>query len=465
MSFFDEITTAEGKPVTFSTQKTQDVSGGDFFSKISFEPSRVVTTPPPVEQPSLASRVTSGLKETFSQPITEQSFNPLKTIDSIFGTATETLKDTKFRIDQAVDTKNESKIKTASDIASAGLGTVNLAFAPVTSILKGLETVPGLGYVTTGVNRLFGAIGVVGGESAVSALEALPISDKSKEELKPIVNELGALVGQIVVGKAGGKGYESISEKIKANSQKVLDVVKEEAKATIPGEIKPIETIKELDIFSQVTDATGKPVEFKPEIVKPEVIKTETVKPTENIVQPQTKTSGLAETLKKESDAYSVENGVKVDFGDLPEYQTRPVKAQEALDYVKSNPLEAEKVINGEAALPDGLLLGEVYSALKVKAIKEGDVATQIRLAKSKANEYATQAGREVKAFDAGVIDDPIRAIKEIMKVREEAVTRRTGSNNVKATVSKEISKAKEIVKKQKIAPKTWDDFISSLAC
>ena len=457
MSFFDEVTTAEGKPVTFSTRKETSKSGGDFFSQISYEPNRIVTTQEPVPQPSLGSRISTGLKETIAQPITEQSFNPLKTIDTIFGSATDTLKDTKSRINEAINTQGESKLKVGADIASAGLGVVNTIFTPITSTLKGLESVPGVGYIATGVNRLFGAIGVVGGESAVSVLNSLPISDKSKQELEPVVNELGALVGQIVVGKIGGKGYDALSEKIKTNSQKVLDVVKEEAKTTIPGEIKPIEQIKELDIFSQVTDVTGKPVEF--------ATKTESPQISEQISSPEIKTSGLAETLKKQSDAYSVENGVRVDFGDLPEYQTRPVKAQEAVDYVKSNPEDAFKVANGELPVPDGLLLGEVYSALKVKAIKEGDVATQLRLAKSKANEFAAQAGREVKAFDAGIIDDPIRAIREIMKVREEAIIRRTGNKNIKAETTKEFNKAKEIVKKEKIAPKTWDDFITSLEC
>jgi hypothetical protein len=463
MGFLDQVTVPAGSNQTSAptpTGTTASAPSTGFLSKISAptpESLAAYNTPAPAGPASLASRIGTGLKQTITAPLTKQSFNPLDTIDAIGNTAYDTLKDTNERFGRANITEGKSTSEIIGDKASALLGVANLAFTPITAVLKGLETVPAVGYVATAVNRLFGSLGVVGGEAAVSGLDALPVSDETKKSLEGPVREVGALLAQLAGSKVGTKGYDTIKTKIAEKTAPVENIVKAEMEKAKTGPTDTPSTVedisKESPFLSKVDVATGR---------TPEPTATTAV-PTAG--EGATRTSGLAESLKKDSDAYAVDNGVKVDFGELPEYQTRPVKAQEAVDYVKNNLEEAQRVIEGETPAPDGLLLGEVYSALKVKAIKEGDVALQLKLAKSKANDVATEYGRNVKAFDAGVIDDPIRAIKEVIKTRTQAAEKRAGGKEVKTSIKSDVVKARETVKKSKIEPQTWEDFVSNLEC
>lgn len=457
MSFLDKITLPGEEATNVSVQPTGAAKTG-FLSKItppteeSLARYNEMVASQPTPTPSLGSRIATGVKDTFSAPLTKQSFNPMKTVDSIFGEATVMGKDSIGRIKEAFDTEGESKVKIGADIGSAALGAVNLALTPITATLKGLETVPGVGYLASGINRIFGSIGVVGGEAALSGLRALPISDTAKKELEPVVNELGALVGQLVAGKAGGKAYEATKSRIQEKGRVVEEVVKKEMDAakveapapaaeTSPATAEPVQS----PFLSKVTTFDGQPVLAE---------------------APTTRTRGTAETLKSESDFAAAKTGEKVDFGELPTYEVRANQRAAAAEFVAKNPEEALRITNKETTAPEGIFAEEIFTALKEKAIKENDVATQIALSKSKVVEGATEMGQRIKALDASLEADPIRVIREVREVRVAAAARRLKMDDPQKVLKAELVQAKKsVAEKTKLEPKTWEDFINSLEC
>lgn len=171
-------------------------------------------------------------------------------------------------------------------------------------------------------------------------------------------------------------------------------------------------------------------------------------------------TSGLAQTTKTEAQAV----GMKVDFEDMPGYSQRnqTTAAKLADDFVSNSPDNAKAVLEGNMNPPDGLLVGDVYSALKRTYLKTGDVAGIMGLIRSKANDVATYFGQQVKAFDSGIrITDPVAAIKIISESR----AKNKGIKNVESIVAKESSSIKESVKKSLRDNRTWEDFVNQIKC
>jgi hypothetical protein len=199
------------------------------------------------------------------------------------------------------------------------------------------------------------------------------------------------------------------------------------------------------DIFNKAKGVEVKPIEVPVEVPKiPEGTG-------------ELKTSGLAQTLKEQA----IAKGIQDDFGELPQYKARPMKIKEADEFVRSDYETSMKAINGEITPPKDLLVGEVYSAMKRKAIMEGDVKTLMDLTKAGANDIATAFGREVKAFDSMLEADPVRAIRELGKIKNEVATKRT-TPKAKSDL---LTKSREIVKKSVSKRETWAELVKSLQC
>lgn len=99
--------------------------------------------------------------------------------------------------------KETTKTEKGASLGVAGLGTLNVAFTPLTAPLQGGSSLPApVGYVFDGINAVFGGIGHGSGAMAEDALFRIPgLSDKSKQALRPLVYETAALISQVVLGK------------------------------------------------------------------------------------------------------------------------------------------------------------------------------------------------------------------------------------------------------------------------
>jgi hypothetical protein len=89
-------------------------------------------------------------------------------------------------------------------VGSAGMATLQGLFSVVSAPLASASKTPGIAPVANAVNNLFNAIGTGGADVASKALDSLPVSNETREKLRPLVSDLGALAGQILVGKVGG---------------------------------------------------------------------------------------------------------------------------------------------------------------------------------------------------------------------------------------------------------------------
>lgn len=131
------------------------------------------------------------------------------------------------------------------------------------------------------------------------------------------------------------------------------------------------------------------------------------------------KESSLA--IRAEIDA--IEAKLTEDFGDLPEYKTMNMKdqaarAQEILD---ADYEQAKRIAMGTEYPPSGLREASVFEAVKIRALKEGDVETLRNLATestipTKLSEY----GQAIKAADSKLMEDPVKVMRDVAKTREE---------------------------------------------
>ncbi len=104
----------------------------------------------------------------------------------------------------------------AAAVGQVGLQTLNAVFAPFSAALTSLSSVPVIGNAADLVNKFFAAVGSGASEVAQNDfIQNLPISQQSKDTLKPVVGGLAALAAQIALGKGGGDAVTALADKAK----------------------------------------------------------------------------------------------------------------------------------------------------------------------------------------------------------------------------------------------------------
>lgn len=175
-----------------------------------------------------------------------------------------------------------------------------------------------------------------------------------------------------------------------------------------------------------------------------------------------TQTRGLAAGVE----AKAVENKLTTGFGDLPEYRTMDIKdqAEKAANLVNGDYETAKKVAMGEKSSPQGLHPEAVYTAVELRATKEGDVNLLRDLAtRSTLVTEATTMGQRIKLLDERNPESPVKAIRDIQKAREARVQKLVKDvSRTKKDIASEIS---DEIKKVKPTKQTWGEFVRSIQC
>ncbi len=157
----------------------------------------------------------------------------------------ETINDEAQRIQDLITTLSENKVTEDGDVrrsephttaealtafGKAGLGLINVAFSPFTGVFTGAENIPVAGKVAEGFNYILGKAGDMESVTANKLLDVLPIDEKTKETIRPLVSELAQLTGMIAVGKAG---HDTIikTEKIRSQIKEKISTQISKAKA------------------------------------------------------------------------------------------------------------------------------------------------------------------------------------------------------------------------------------------
>ena len=145
---------------------------------------------------------------------------------------------------------------------------------------------------------------------------------------------------------------------------------------------------------------------------------------------PQGKESKLA--IRAEADA--IQAKLTEDFGDLVEYKTMNMadQANRAAEIMDADYGKAKRMAMGEELPPQGIREATMYEAVKIRAIKEGDVDTLQKLAtESTVPTRLSEYGQAIKAADSRIMEDPVKVMQDVAKTRAEKAQKTTGAKAV----------------------------------
>ena len=140
---------------------------------------------------------------------------------------------------------------------------------------------------------------------------------------------------------------------------------------------------------------------------------------------PEYKESKLA--IRAEADA--IEAKLTEDFGDLVEYKIMNMKEQAMLAHqlMDSDYAIAKRMAMGEIKPPGHIREATMYEAVKIRALREGDVQTAYDLAtKSTVPTRLSEYGQAIKAADSRLMIDPVADMQDIIKGRKKTVRKTT---------------------------------------
>lgn len=145
----------------------------------------------------------------------------------------------------------------ASNAVKVFTGALNIPFSAFSALFEGANQIPVLGSVSRLIGSAFTGVGEGATAFSNKVIDELPISQQTKEQLKPAVGELFALATQIVAGKAiDSVTFKKLetkygTEDAQAMVNKATELAKENPKPTEPfptsdptGKARPLEIPK-----------------------------------------------------------------------------------------------------------------------------------------------------------------------------------------------------------------------------
>lgn len=198
----------------------------------------------------LAAPFVAGYKAAAGQ-VQPKSLNPLQAgtdaAHAVEDSVVNAIKETGTKLSAAktvlMDAHSTLLQKGASS-GEAALSVLNPIFAVATAPLTYATRLPGIGLVADKVNEIFSALGSGAGTYATTALvDDLPVSQETKDTIRPLVHDTAALIAQLAAGKLGGEGIGMIADHTKSILHTVADDVKANPPEVAPPQFKaaPIE--------------------------------------------------------------------------------------------------------------------------------------------------------------------------------------------------------------------------------
>lgn len=146
---------------------------------------------------------------------------------------------------------------------------------------------------------------------------------------------------------------------------------------------------------------------------------------------------------------------IKDQLGSTYTQMNKKENIAKASRYITEKPDEAMAVLRGEKEAPSGILKNSIYVAM------ENEAKGNVELARKLASLRSTRAGQELSILTEIDPNSPVKQIRDIIVVREEAFKKRYSGRSVKEVTDKVVS---DIKKKVKVPDKyDWGNFIKSL--
>ena len=171
----------------------------------------------------------------------------------------------------------------------------------------------------------------------------------------------------------------------------------------------------------------------------------------------QPKTSGVA----KQIESKAVEKGmVDKGYSELAQYDSSTIKAQSkaASKYTID---DMNKIATGEKPLPKELKPGTPLSIAEDYAIKNKDTELLRKLANSPLAKQISESASELSLSRMRDTNSPVKIMRDIAKVKEEAFKKRYAGKSVKEVSDKVVSDIKKKVKP--VDKYDWGNFVKSL--
>jgi hypothetical protein len=408
-----------------------------------------------VNQPSYLSRAISGVKDyAQSSAATVPTFlgalrHPWDTVQKTTSVFSEPLMAGEKKAGEGL-----YQVVAEPGVANKVAGTAKLisglaeaAFSPITGLFHIAENTPGLKQVADTINIPFTVAGFAGAWSTGKAVDWIPesiVSKESKDIFKGAVQEVGSLVAQIVIGGKIMKEIEVRTSKGEVVTPEIAKEVVDKVKSETAS--NPITAEKSTVGYEQFQQEMGqKAVEIKPQ--QPLEITGE------QVINSRAKTLLEASVEKKLIEA--------VDTGEIPTH-TRMNMAEQAkiaTDLIETDKAKALDIALGRDVAPSNVLPESVYTALEIKALRDGDVELIRQL---KNSQLPTMAGQALKALDSADPYSPVKVMRDIQKAREVAVEKKTS----KKVTEEKVKVVKEIKEKiPKVKKETWEEFLDNIKC
>lgn len=260
--------------------------------------------------------------------------------------------------------------------------------------------------------------------------------------------ELGATGGQMIKNADGS--YRRISE----HSRFYRDFYKENGRVPTKADYleqakKELETGKDGmgagEDYKKLLEREGKPV--------PRVEVASTIKDTSQ------GTSKVGDTALENAVGKSLKNK----YGEAAQYDKITIKdqAKKAVALTEDKEL-LERVIAGDAPLPDGLRATALIDAIERHPVLGKDTDLLVKIAKSPLASESSYSAQELRLAAERVEHSPIEAMKKLRQVREKAAEKKLKTTVAKAT-SDEIKQIRTAT--PKIPKETFESFVESLKC
>jgi hypothetical protein len=205
---------------------------------------------------------------------------------------------------------------------------------------------------------------------------------------------------------------------------------------------------------AQEQEELSKPQKESQPVVDQKSSSKESIPPNEG----ESKVSGLSKSVEEDA----IHKGLVEDLGDLPSYKTRDMAtiAKKVSDFIDKDPELAKKIALGEAPEQDDIRSQELFTGLKAKAFKEGDVPLIHELGTNEnASAMATELGQRVKALDSNDSENPVNIVRDVQKSKSKPTKE----------MLKDQEKTAKIIEKEfkkvKIKKEDWNSFMESWKC
>ena len=281
--------------------------------------------------------------------------------------------------------------------------------------------------------------------------------------------ELGAVKGN--VGFILRQGKNKVVDKVinvmpkgKSEPQEVINAViktgtenTKEGKALVKISLDAQKEGKKVEIEAVKTTPPPpkKPVEQKATpIVKPKEVSV----PREQL--PVASTKGVEKISRLEArvtkSLEKTPQEIKDQLGSTFTTMNKKEQIAKASKYVNDNPEEALAVLRGEKEAPKDILKNSIYVAMENQAKED------VELARKLASLASTRQGQELSILTEIDQNSPVKAIRDIIVIREEAFKKRYSGKTVKEMSDKVV---KDIQKKVKVDKYDWNRFVESIKC